>query len=100
MSEPLDVERHLTNAANRRALADEQEVEAVRLAESRDPETVLLAAAHFTVAIGLGQPADPRHVRHLPKLSYGSRHSHSPNARDQSCTHSAGILRVTRELGP
>lgn len=57
MSEPLDVERHLTNAANRRALADEHEAEAVRLAETRDPEAVILAAAHFTVAAGLRGPA-------------------------------------------
>jgi hypothetical protein len=57
MTEPLDVERHLTNAANRRALADEHEAEAVRLAESHDPEVVILAAAHFTVAAGLRGPA-------------------------------------------
>lgn len=53
MTGQFDVERHLTNAANRHALADHHEAEAVRLAETRDPSNVILAAAHFTVAAGL-----------------------------------------------
>jgi hypothetical protein len=57
MAEPLDVRAHLTNAANRFLLADEHEAEAVRLAESQDPDAVILAAAHFTVAAGLRGPA-------------------------------------------
>lgn len=55
--ETLDVRAHLTNAANRHALADQHEARAVELAESRDPDAVVLAAAHFTVAAGLRGPA-------------------------------------------
>lgn len=57
MGEPLDVRAHLTNAANRHALADEHEAKALALAETRNPDAVLLAAAHFTIAAGLRGPA-------------------------------------------
>lgn len=53
----LDVRAHLTNAANRRALADRYEAEAVRLAEIGGADNIFLAAAHFTVAEGLRGPA-------------------------------------------
>ncbi len=45
--------RLLETAAKHRALADEHEAKAVALADCSDASTVLLAAAHFTVAAGL-----------------------------------------------
>lgn len=47
------VARLLTTAADRLAMADHHEAEAVRLARGTDAESIARSAHHFTIAAGL-----------------------------------------------